>query len=443
MALPTTTFSDLPFEVQEMIGPFLRPHDLAHCVRVNKIWKTVFNPVLWKHLEEPKPLESAQEQFAQEGRGKERKKECWYAVLMRCAKVGALWHNGNLVETIKFINCGDKFLEDFVSESPYGMQHLHTAEIEGVESDDDTISSFIGLSLAGWKRLVFRLDDPCLRLGFGFQSIEMLQDNVDTLEVFRLEAMMEHVEGCSLQMLLCEASVLKEFYLIPPSRNAIDDCIHMEAWMIARDFANGERWACTELEVFGCQIADIPRPDITRDIVGVTPNNFVEGGPRKKSIDMQRGVYKQLARLKKLKLLTLGIPIDTYYKNYTMGDKEHYRQYDCLAMTLESGLNLLKDLKYLEEVDLEDMEVYIDWEEEQAWVEKNWPKVFIHTSGYVTDLDFYTDEDDEEDEDDEILAFGGVPYIVQALDDEDYGAVYDDDSDDDNWSDTDGSNDSD
>ncbi|KAF9121270.1 hypothetical protein BGW39_010660 [Mortierella sp. 14UC] len=432
----TTTFSGLPFEVQEMIGPFLRPHDLARCVRVNKTWKTVFNPFLWKHLEEPEPLESAQEMITRRG----RRKESWYTILLRCANVGALQHNGDLIETIKFDYCSDEFLEEFVSACPYGMQQLHTAEIEGVESDDDTISTFINLSIAGWKRLVFRLDNPDARLGFGFQSMEMLQDNVETLEVFRLEARTEHVEGYTLQMFLCEAEVLKEFYVIPPSRKAMDECIQMEAWMIAKQFAQGERWACKDLEVFGCQIMDVPRPDITRDIADMPPHDFVVKGSQKKSIKMQRGVYKQLAQLKKLNQLTLGIPIDTSSDDYMTGDKEQYRQYDCLAMTLESGLDLLKDLKNLEEIGLEDMEVYIDREEEQAWVKKHWPKALIDISDYVTDRDFFTDDDyeegDEEEEvdydndDDEIHTFGGLSYIIEDFDDENYGAVYEDEDED-------------
>ncbi|KAG0272143.1 hypothetical protein BGZ95_012115 [Linnemannia exigua] len=434
MAATTTTFSDLPLEVQEMIGSFLRPQDLACCVRVKKFWKTVFNPLLWKNLEEPEPLKSADERFGRRG-GSRRTKESWYTVLMRCAEAGALWNNGDLVETIKFIDCCDEYLEDFLSECPYGMRQLHTAEIEGVESDDDTISSFIGLSLAGWKRLVFRSDDPDECLGFGLQSIEMMQDHVETLEVFRLETRTEHLEGRSLQMLLCKASVLKEFYLMPPSREALYDCNELQAWMIAKEFANGEGWACKELEVFGCQIVGISRPDITRRICRTLPQDFVDMSSSKESADMQLGVYKQLAQLKKLKQLSLGIPVYPYHDDYKIGDRECYRQYDCLSMRLESGLDLLKDLKYLEEVGLKDMEVYIDEEEEQAWVEKNWPKVKVQTTySYMdyTDND-YGEEGDEDDDDDEILFFGGIPYsyIINALPDEDYSTEYDDDDDDD------------
>jgi hypothetical protein len=44
-------------------------------------------------------------------------------------------------------------------------------------------------------------------------------------------------------------------------------------------------------------------------------------------------------------------------------------------MSIKGGLGPLRDLKELEYVSLDDMEVHIGNDEELAWVEKNWPKI--------------------------------------------------------------------
>ncbi|KAH7054915.1 hypothetical protein BKA57DRAFT_532653 [Linnemannia elongata] len=50
-------------------------------------------------------------------------------------------------------------------------------------------------------------------------------------------------------------------------------------------------------------------------------------------------------------------------------DEEYDRQYDCLAMSLESGLDLLSGLRSLRVVALKDMEVNIDNENEKSYDE--------------------------------------------------------------------------
>lgn len=323
--------------------------------------------------------------------------------------------NGDLIQSIKFDSCDDFFFAEFLMNCPDDMHQLNSAEIEGLESDDDTLAIFLNLPVNGWKRLVFQLDDSDGRLGFGFQCVDIVQDNAETLEILRLEANIEAYDGISIQTLLSSAPLLRELYLMPSSRKALDETCQIEGWMIAEDIAEGQEWVCTELEVFGCQIGGIPRPDITRDIVNEDPCAFVVKGTLEASIEMQRAVYRQLARMKKLRELTLGIPYDTYDEDYSMHDKEYHRRYDCLAMTLESGLDLLKELKNLEVVGLDDMEVYMNRDEE-AWAAQHWPKVRIEITGYDTDRDYYSEEDDGEEDDfeDEVFDFGEIPYILHS-----------------------------
>ncbi|KAG0292994.1 hypothetical protein BGZ96_003450 [Linnemannia gamsii] len=146
----------------------------------------------------------------------------------------------------------------------------------------------------------------------------------------------------------------------------------VELW----DDGGVEDWVCSELEVFECQIGIIQRPDITGNILGVPTSD--------QSIDLQRKVYAKLAQLTKLRELTSGFPTDTTLNMY---ERVCYRQYDCLAMTLESGLDLLKGLKELRVVELEDMEVYISGEKEQSWFAEHWPLATIRVTDYTMDRD--------------------------------------------------------
>ncbi|KAF9083019.1 hypothetical protein BGX23_011847, partial [Mortierella sp. AD031] len=46
-------------------------------------------------------------------------------------------------------------------------------------------------------------------------------------------------------------------------------------------------------------------------------------------------------------------------------------------MSVESGLDLLKNLKRLEMVDVRDMETYMGHKKERKWVKENWPQAGV------------------------------------------------------------------
>lgn len=84
----------------------------------------------------------------------------------------------------------------------------------------------------------------------------------------------------------------------------------------------------------------------------------------------------------------MGFLIDTEAPDYQRGYKEYWQQYSCLAMNLDSGLDLLKGLKELKElrvVGLEDMEVYVEGEKEVSWFVEHWPNATIGVSDYFVD----------------------------------------------------------
>lgn len=130
-------------------------------------------------------------------------------------------------------------------------------------------------------------------------------------------------------------------------------------------------WICLGLEVFGCQIAGIPRPDITHTIGGSPESHHVLPGTLQDSIDIQRKIYSRVGRFTKLRKLTLGFPVLTDEEEVPERHMDFYRQFCCPAMTIDSGLDLLSGLKELRKVDLTNLEVYIDNEREQRWVKEN------------------------------------------------------------------------
>ncbi|KAG0217807.1 hypothetical protein BGX33_009511 [Mortierella sp. NVP41] len=123
--MSTTSFADLPIEVQEMTGPYLRPHDLAICVRVCHAWKLLFSPALWRHIE-----------------------------------AGALRANGDLIHSLHLSMDDTQFMR-FLDYSPPTFAQLTSMVFNGFSGADDTIADLIGStrSTVGWKKVVFEVSD--------------------------------------------------------------------------------------------------------------------------------------------------------------------------------------------------------------------------------------------------------------------------------------------
>ncbi|KAG0371619.1 hypothetical protein BGX24_001428 [Mortierella sp. AD032] len=214
---------------------------------------------------------------------------------------------------------------------------------------------------------------------FRDQAFEALCKHTSTLEVFRIEVN-SLLDSHQTNHLLCSAPNLKEIYF------AWNYELAWGSRMDARAIVQSD-WICNNLEVFACQIGEIPRPDITRDIYYRKARVFTCPGSPQYSIELQRQVYSKLAKLTKLRELRLGFVLDTIHPSYGREREEYYRQYQCLAMTLESGLDLLKGLQNLRVVDLSNMEIYIDGDEEQRWFAEHWPNATI----LETEWDIYAD----------------------------------------------------
>ncbi|KAF8986065.1 hypothetical protein BGZ46_009862 [Entomortierella lignicola] len=121
-------------------------------------------------------------------------------------------------------------------------------------------------------------------------------------------------------------------------------------------------WASEgSLKVFKVKIRDIPRPDLELDYIG---DEYYPGEGR----DIQSRVYERLARFTRLEVLWLGFSPGSYF--------ERLVQYDCLDMSLESGLEKLAGLKELRELSISNMRTKLGLNEVK-WMAENWPNLRV------------------------------------------------------------------
>ncbi|KAG0368597.1 hypothetical protein BGX24_002765 [Mortierella sp. AD032] len=373
-----TTFSDLPYEVQEHIAFFLDQRNLNVCLRVCQTWRTLLIPILWTH-----PTIK------------------WHYKSTETSLPAALKANGHHVRSLR-LKCTHGCDPQFTWACPSSFPLLDSLEVNGSGHGGwSYLPFFATLFPAGWKKLVYRLRGYAdSNYVFGCEFFKGIVSHSSTLQVLRLEAgSISH--GPGIHQLMCLAANLRELYIS-------NDRQHSEGYLDAQAIV-GTEWICDNLEVFVCRIRKIPRPDITRHINGSPGNAQLSRSSSitlEESIVLQRRVYAKLARFKRLRELRLGFPVNSRVSHFRhrRGDKEVYRQYDCLAMTLESGLDLLKDLKELRTVGLQDMEIYIDGDKEQTWFAEYWPFATIGYEDYHTDSDatsVSSDSNFEEDSDSE------------------------------------------
>jgi len=353
-----SSFTKLPSEVQEMVGPHLSLHDLAATVRVCRFWRDIFSSCLWRHVDTT--TWSAQNRPRQD-------------VFFQCFGSGSLKHNGHLIRSLNLtFNPRRLHLREFLEYAPSILPCLTSAEIECI-ADDAIIADFIGRgSRTGWKTL--SLYGIQYDFHFGQKSTEALLKHAGTLEHLRLSPA-SGLPSKDIQRLLCSAPNLKKLDLLSDVRLLGQKDGRLEAKDVIQS-----SWVCKSLEVFRCEIGGIPRPDIIRIINGKPASDYIVVGTHQESVDLQRQVYTQLGQLTQLRVLRMGAMLWDLRSPWEMvfDELEEYRcqrLFDCLAMSLESGLDLLQGLKKLQVVGLKNMETGIYNGDERAWVRKHWPLV--------------------------------------------------------------------
>ncbi|KAF9145050.1 hypothetical protein BG015_012020 [Linnemannia schmuckeri] len=293
----------------------------------------------------------------------------------------------------------------------------------GQEKDisDQDLAVLIGSSAGGWRTLA--VDTHCV---FGpLSAVAVVRSrHVRKLENLRVTTGNLDFPSDMIQELLCTATRLKRLEGRSLHRNWAP-MMHLSA----KDLITGE-WVCKDLETFHCAIKDIPRPDIKtrkngRPLVG----RMHRGDSMEESFRVQRLVYGQLGRLRKLRELVLGYrscegnerfggfvtdedwgweqgiaEADSYsvdspssptsptaftdINDVDDGDEKEGEDqegdedmptgllYDCLAMSLESGLALLGGLTELKWLSLEGTSHCVK-DAERKWMATHWPGLFL------------------------------------------------------------------
>ncbi|KFH69057.1 hypothetical protein MVEG_05859 [Podila verticillata NRRL 6337] len=177
-----------------------------------------------------------------------------------------------------------------------------------------------------------------------------------------------------VHQILCRSTHLIELH------SANEDSPRLEA----KDFV--QSWGCKGLKVLDAAIVDVPRPDITLGYDGRPISGELFRGTKEESREVQRRIFGQLAELKDLEVLKLG-NLSSARRNYwthpffnredVTGKVRFFDpdfQFNCLDMSLESGLYLLSELTEMRVLDVTGMAHRIGVAE-LDWMQDNWRKL--------------------------------------------------------------------
>ncbi|KAF9944073.1 hypothetical protein BGZ70_005072, partial [Mortierella alpina] len=243
----------------------------------------------------------------------------------------------------------------------------------------------------GWKTLGFEYRGVRYAM-LDSQVVNAILEQSATLENLRISAP-SSFSGSAIQKLLCSAPNLKRLD-IWPSELRVD--YELEPYMLlAKDITEvtSREWVCLS---FRCMIGGIPRLDLESRTNGWSLRGIEYHDPDQYTAHngrfIQRKVLGQLGRLTNLRQITLGLEMDVdfgrcwdecCYDQFAVMSDEDYcvevesdpdpgQQYACLTLTLEDGLDLLRNLKSLRGIRLEKMSHCIT-DKEREWMKSNWP----------------------------------------------------------------------
>ncbi|KAG0086262.1 hypothetical protein BGZ93_000215 [Podila epicladia] len=338
------------------------------------------------------------------------------------------------LESIYLRDLGKDFdCEIFSSALRRSCRQLCRLEIDWFsgESDQD-IAHLINSSFSGWKYL--RLDNPD---GFGPLATRAVMRHAHSLEQL-LVPDCGGFHSRDLQRFLTYAPNLWNFEGTTSNEY---NRMPIDVRLGAQDLIDS-KWACQRLQRLVLVIDQIPRPLIRCRYDGrpftdeFLPAHLRPGHPYvtvAESRALQREVYRQLGSLHTLQELVLGHVLDREPKFIL--DMEDYQdfdglthryvargyQYECLELTLESGLDLLAGLTSLRVLNVTRMAHRIGVNELE-WMNVHWPNlktiaglvrkprlrgiVVDEEDDILEDVEFYDDEglEDEmmEDEEDDL-----------------------------------------
>ncbi|KAF9920900.1 hypothetical protein FBU30_009135 [Linnemannia zychae] len=259
---------------------------------------------------------------------------------------------------------------------------------KGLFDIEEDIVNLIQTSRIGWKEL--RLPDMPQ---FGDDGFSALMEHVETLEILRLESA-ELLTMHRWLDLLCSAKKLRRLEGIADrQRKRFTMGYQIYAQYAFEEHFGGLRgdrsWALgPSMTYLQLEIMDVPRPDVLFNQSRVPI--FQEGLNPSLRYDVQRWIYTQLARMTNLETLVLGLmdlsvnTLKSLEIDYSMGiaklEEEASKvrvtmfNYDSLEFSLESGLDLLKNMTELRVLDVR-WTAHNIGVKELEWMHIHWPKL--------------------------------------------------------------------
>ncbi|KAF9133934.1 hypothetical protein BGW39_008567 [Mortierella sp. 14UC] len=250
---------------------------------------------------------------------------------------------------------------------------LNDLGLSGHLGYDEDISKMISASTCGWVTLSLATLAP-----YGFETRTVADDihRKNFFERVSTQALLKHastlenlyLDGAigfhsrDIHKLLCSAPRLKRLqHMTNGRRNTYDARLESADLTDIFSFAPTQ-WVCQSLEYFACQI-NMPRPDLEQNAM-VNPLLPGLGAAMERSYPIYRKIYSRFAQLTRLKVLIFGSGDSGSCLFGALG----------LPMSLESGLDLLANLKELEYVDCHQSTTKFWHYEVQHWAKANWPK---------------------------------------------------------------------
>ncbi|KAF9089255.1 hypothetical protein BGX29_012134, partial [Mortierella sp. GBA35] len=225
-----------------------------------------------------------------------------------------------------------------------------------------TCSLLLRTSLRGWKTVALIFEDPAYLCDV-LESV--LCQHGDSLETLFLEGCL--VAGTFIHRMLCSATRLRHLVAIIGGQGG--------NMMYPAPIPQAD-WVCLDLEGFRVQFNlrrshDLP-PFAEKDLLDDAAAALLAMTNTKiaKRLCEQRELYLQIRRLTKLKGTSYRTrPCSSWY-NPDLTDRQPSH-----AKNLASGLDLLKNLKQLRRVRLDDLEEggFMECEEDREWVKESWP----------------------------------------------------------------------
>lgn len=298
----------------------------------------------------------------------------WIQALSACAQLKSL-----RLEMINSLS-----LRHLTSALRSGLPNLDSIRLDNspLETTDRDNVGMLAASHTGWRSIAIPTMGP--------RAVQTLIQHCSTLEELDLTRAYG-LTSRDMQRILSSSPRLVTFVTLECDdyySYSFKETTHI----LATDFIDADSssnslkpWACElSLKVFRAKISGIPRPDITRTFHGHPVKNdmVLQEVHSGQSQEILHRVYERLGRLTRLERLELGQEdrntldetrtFDDPAEVETLDDED--QQYDCLDMSIRSGLRMLEGLKQLRVLSVVRMATSIGVEEVQ-WMVQSWPKL--------------------------------------------------------------------